>query len=204
MDILKTMMFIHIAKNGGTTIETILDKNKTIMKRDGFTLRNNFFGHKRDVSPWHMTPEMYEHFLKKKYNTDGLNKRFCILRHPIDRYESCQVFSRGGFVKPFDYLINVYSQDFKSVLWDEELVHRMPQHMFLYYRNGTVQCDCAITIEKLNNITKVKKNTERHIKKHEIKDKVNFHKLYHKDFLLWDLASKEKHLCFQPLSFWNY
>lgn len=203
MDVLKTMMFIHIAKNGGTTMEAILNENQTIIRRDSFGSRKHFFGNKRDLSPWHMTPEMYEHFLHRKYDSIGFKKRFCILRNPIDRYESCQEFTRGTFVKPFDYLLNIYSQDFKTVLWDEELVHRMPQHMFLYYRNGTVQCDCAITMEKLGSLTNITRNKSRK-KTYSLKDNVNFHKLYHKDLLLWNLALNEKNLCFTPPIFHSY
>ena len=199
-DILQSMMFIHIPKNGGTTMEAVLKNQQTIISRPHAAIPRNFLSpHSGWVSPWHMPPDMYEEIMKQRYNSKGFEKRFCIVRNPIDRYISDMHWSNWAFRTPFAKLAEMYAQNWAAVRWTEEAVHRMPQHMFVFSRSGHVQCDCIIAIERLKNITSVKKNTHN-IAHSPFELPEGFFALYSADHMIWSAALKNHSLCHQEKS----
>ena len=187
------MMFIHIPKNAGSTIEQLLSKNQSIISRHKERIPGNFMSPSSGWrSPWHMPPDLYEAIYKRKFNTRGFHRRMCIVRNPLERYASCQAWSRNVWHTSMSELASVYSSNWSSVTWNEELLHRMPQHMFVFARTGDVQCDCIVAIEKLKNYTSVHKNSAKHFNSIV---PVGFESLYAADYLLWKEALRNPEVC---------
>ena len=198
-DMLKSMMFIHIPKIAGSTMEAILGKNQLIISRPHPPPPKNFLDSRSGwVSPWHMPPDMYEHLLGRKYNSNRLKKRFCIVRNPIDRYISDMYWSKNRFKTPIAKLAEKYAQNWSAVRWNEELVHRMPQHMFIFSRSGHVQCDCVIAIERLKNVTDIVKNDDKNkMSHHDFVLPHGFFALYSADRMIWSSALQYHDLCYK-------
>lgn len=190
MDVLKTMMFIHIPKTGGTSLEDrFLRKEQTIISRHWPPRGHNW------RSPWHMPVHMYENSYHRPYNSVNLTKRFCVVRHPEDRFLSCRAWS-PTWNRSFESLIDTYRRKQTRDIHTEETLHRMPQHMFVYAPNGSVNCDCVVSIEKLKREFPVTVNNRTHEGGYNFSDA--FYRLYRQDFLLWSAASQSRDFCFYP------
>ena len=180
--------FIHIPKTGGTSLETLLTKEQAIFHRFPKPPSRPW------LSPWHFPPDLYTDHYKLPFGIPAAKKRFCIVRHPKERYLSCQAWSRFRFHKTPESLASDYA-NWAGTKKTEEHLHRMPQHMFVFARTGRVQCDCVIAFEKFAARTKIVKNSRKHV---NVSFPKSFAKLYKRDFELHDSALRAKEFCFRP------
>ena len=180
--------FIHIPKTGGTSFESRLGADQAIIHRFNKPPTHPW------LSPWHFPPDLYEKYYGVKFDRPLHNGRFCIIRDPVERYSSCQNWSKGKFKRSAISLASDYL-NWNSVTPTEELLHRMPQTMFIFDRKGQVQCDCVISFNKLSLFNVPKINSRPH---HHMTMPKEFEYLYRHDALLFSAASKEKNVCYHP------
>lgn len=195
---IRRYMFIHIPKTGGSSIESEKWSN-CILKRHLEVPPLNFWSASSNwSSPWHFPPDLYELRYNQPFNIKYAEKRFCVVRNPIDRFASCVSWSVHHWHTPLTHLLHTYLNRTSPLIhWNEELLHRMPQHMFVWDTHGEVQCHCVVAFEKLSNLTSITRNkSPAHTQKDSLPN--GFHDLYAMDFLLWEDAIASKDLCYTP------
>jgi hypothetical protein len=152
----KNLMFIHIAKNGGTTVEDFFkDNNYLVSRRDkeyeklmeGTNIPCNFF---------HIPPKYSDKINFKNYIT------FCFIRDPVDRIVSEVNFLISSHGRSIDN-INTY---IKEVLSNKnkfsEDCHIIPQSEYIvdYYGNR---------IENILNFNDFNNELKKFIDKYKLK-----------------------------------
>jgi hypothetical protein len=221
LHVLKTHAFIHIPKTGGTTIEALAPGQFSVYKQtqDCCKLGGNpsvpiaLKWCCKPASPWHMVPDLLPRYLNRTVYRLGA-PRWCIVRHPADRWESCVAWSRGPRSEhlngtwfghpatPPAELLRTFSDGRHSVQeWTEELVHRQPQHWYVWDEHGGVQCDCVVAFEKLGTLTDTRKKASAHadtVGAGELPAPLQL--LYKMDAHLWRLAQETDQFCFRPTS----
>ena len=209
------MMFLHIPKTGGSTLESILRASQVVVKQSwwkkGFpshhSIGEHLVGHELHLTatPWHLPPDVVQDVFHHAL-PEG---RFCIIRNPADRYESCVNdwnFRVLGVVEDGDYGKNRTDADVarallsgrSSVVWDHELTHKQPQHWFVWASDGQVQCDCVVAFERIHVLTTKHKHSRgvAHATKTQLPESLA--ELYRADWLLWRLARNSPSLCYRP------
>lgn len=188
----RRMNFIHIPKTGGTTVESLLPKKHALKHRYPKPPSDPW------LSPWHFPPDLYE----DKYNDTFKAPRFCIVREPNERFLSCESWSRGRYHTSATELT---LQALEGRAPSEEMLHRMPQHMFVFARTGRLQCECVVAFEKMGHLVYNNRGTTALIL-NKAKRRVNnatrmpadFAHLYRVDFSLHREALRAWNICYRP------
>lgn len=197
--VLESMMFIHIPKTAGTSIKQQVTTNQTIISRPHPRVPPNFrFAKSGWSSPWHMPPDMYEQMFRKRFNSEGYDQRFCVIRNPVDRYWSDHAWIQGFWNTSLRELSEMYAKDWSAVRWTEEALHRMPQHMFVWSRLGFVQCHCVVPFEYVGNLTSIRTNVARPFRSTTSELPKHFFALYDIDHVLWKRALQDNGYCHRP------
>lgn len=80
----KVILFIHIPKAAGSSVEKILEFNEI---EQSFLIQKK--NHISSISPQHFTNDDYELFFKKNF----FDNSFAIIRDPIERFRSAFIFN---------------------------------------------------------------------------------------------------------------
>ena len=195
MDRLLNMTFIHIPKTGGTTIENSLTSDRAIIHRYPRPPSDPW------LSPWHFPPDLYEQRYLVPYDRPGHKQRFCVVRHPAERYASCERYTKSGFQRPAMSLASDYLR-WHGIEPTEEHLHRMPQHMFVFDRKGHVQCQCVISFDKLGRLLRQVDNKSQGPR--NITMPRDFAELYRHDLVLYEKARRHPELCYNPFVFHHH
>ena len=186
------MTFIHIPKTGGSSIEAQLSAQAAVFHRFPKPPSRPW------LSPWHFPPDLFE----ARYRQTLKPPRFCVIRDPADRYRSCQAWSKN--VSDTKFHLSASEVAVRALEWrkvTEELLHRLPQHMFIFSRSGHLQCECVVAFEKLGLLFKngsVVVNKSIH--KSSVKLPKDFANLYRFDTILHRAALSSRSTCFRPAS----
>ena len=141
------MFFLHIPKNGGSTLEAWLQPRQTVyhtwlQRCNDSRLRQVFhqsWGKPAEmmragwVSPWHLPPDLYRWRCGVEVAPPDIfsSRRFCVVRNPVDRYTSELHWHQGSasiwFPNPPWRLRELLAHSRFAVTWTEELVHMQPQ-----------------------------------------------------------------------------
>ena len=163
---LENLGFIHIAKNGGTSVEKVAKKlhlpwGKRIRSHDEWKATKTIGGkHQACYSKWHIPPRyLNETVYTLKYN-------FCILRNPFTRLISEFKFKQKHpygqidkkfkpFTKYFDYdadglntwIIKGFKR-YRKRKWIHDC-HLIPASEFIFDGNGVRTCHFVLRLENL-------------------------------------------------------
>jgi hypothetical protein len=137
-------IFIHIPKNSGTYIRKTIENNKdNIIVKSYWHVRLNF-----DLA--HIPYVKKDEFIEKniEYNY------FTYVRDPYDRIISAYFYiysrTRKNKISDFkNFVKNVLTKYNFSMIFDSNIIHFYPQHLFVCNENLDVQKN--ITIHKLPN-----------------------------------------------------
>jgi len=216
VDLCRDHTFIHIPKNGGSSIEEECPNTNSILRRVRCLCRRcnkavsdcvhrrfrptpPHFLHGANkrvwLSPWHVPAELYRDIYGEDFSRRH-QPTFCIVRRPSERYASCVAWS-SKFARWKANASRLLFRYQRPAMWSDELLHRMPQYMFVWSSSGAVQCDCIVAFEKLARITKFHKNIRPRNKslKKMPRDFIN---LYRADHALWLRARQSDELCYSP------
>lgn len=192
-DIKRKIIFIHIPKTGGTTIENYM---KTIDK----PIFYGGYGKLKNIIFQHLNYKNYIKFFgKEEYNKFI---KFSIVRNPYDRLISEYYWSKLniGFKsnKTFDYFLNQVEDIVTNRKYNLTIHHNhfIPQYEFICDSNNNIVVDKLFKFEEFNEILKflnekkyntkkeknlnVSKNKEKIILNNNQKKKI--YELYKKDF----------------------
>ena len=164
-------------------------------------------------SPHHMTPDVARDHLSKTFHQNS--PRWCIVREPTARHVSDQAWGwshKGNAttsIKPAWYglrnipsgeLLQIFGQGRRNVTWNEELLHRQPQHWYVWDDDGRVQCECVVAFEKLSLFTTkhLKRSHSSHSNSTGPSYDAALQRLYSLDLQLWKLANQAATLCYTP------
>lgn len=191
---LTNMTFIHIPKTGGTSVEALLTKEQAVFHRYKKPPSSPW------LSPWHFPPDLFEMQYGVSYDRPPRTERFCVVRAPEERFRSCQLWSRGRYLANRTTLEQAYGH-WSRTTPTEELLHRMPQHMFVWTSDGRVQCQCVIAFEKMTRLLSVHLNKRTPSVTNNTE--MNRHwramqSLYRQDESLHMQALRSKQLCYRP------
>lgn len=130
------MTFVHVPKTGGTSVEAFLSARRAVYHRFRKPPSHPW------LSPWHFPADL----LQVRYGMVLDPPRFCVVRDPVERYAWCEAWSNGRFRASANEIAT------QALEWKhptEELLYRIPQHMFVFSRTGELQCECVVAFEKL-------------------------------------------------------
>ena len=194
----KKIIFIHIPKTGGTSIEDVITSHIRKKKNP-----SNLYGVRNGKALQHLTAleiknriDNYDNFLK-----------FVVVRNPYDRliseYYWCQVKGvgkRSG--QSFDNFLKYTSNIVKSGKFDKNIYtdHFIPQYKFVYDENSNKIVDKIFYFENFEEVLKFSakiceshsKSTHRLKNKNKNKIKLNedqksiIYETYKKDFELFN------------------
>jgi len=168
-DIPKKIIFIHIPKTGGTTIESYMEKlNKPIFIGGYGILRN----------------VVYQHFNYKDYikffGHEEYNKfiKFTIVRNPYDRiiseYYWTPINTNLGYKsgKNFDYFLKKVSNIVKNKKYNDTIYHDhfIPQYEFICNIDKKIMVNRLFKFEEFNKVLEFLKNKKYNI---DFKKKLN-------------------------------
>ena len=177
--VIRNMMFIHIPKTGGMSMQALLSRPQSLWQQTARDDRGRFVLDLRALGPrwlskWHLPPDVYMRLTNK--SVDAMmaqhSSKFCIVRDPAERYQSELKWQRTplphakaaangwawaknqrelyGFRLSPEELANTLSLGRFRQTWTEEIIHMQPQHWFVWDEEGRAQCDCVIAFEKLS------------------------------------------------------
>lgn len=206
--VLRTMNFIAVPKTGTTSLEstvaaTSLVKCSVLHCCDWWEKEPHRTACCKRGSPWHLAPDVFRSiFARQKVSMwSGTRKRFCVVRNPAERYASDEAWFR--MTKPYStrplpgQLNSALAHGRFRVAWDEELVHKQPQHWFVWDAEGRVQCECVVAFEKLGQLTRAHHLPSAHGDRGaDLPPELV--ELYKLDRLLWQRALESSRLCFSP------
>lgn len=87
--------FLHIPKAGGTTIERLLPRSRTVIGLTRGFFKQTSKHQATRVIPWHVAPDVYLHLFKRSLPGP---ERFCLVREPAARY--CSLVQWVNFSGP--------------------------------------------------------------------------------------------------------
>ena len=187
------IIFIHIPKTGGTSIESALD---CITKENGYGVVNN---------------KAMQHYNWKDYKNKYQNKfknyyKFTVVRNPYDKVLSDYYWLKNvakididNFQnKNFDQYLSYCEEIVKKKLYNKTKYHDhfLPQHKFIYDDNDNLMINKILRFENFEYITKFIKirykkdvkclnknnNSNKIILNQNQKNKI--YEIYNKDFTL--------------------
>jgi len=185
------VIFIHIPKTGGSSIETSLN-----CKND-----SSGYGTKDGKARQHYTWKDYEKNYLNKYKN---YYKFSIIRNPYTKVLSDYYFLKNeakithnnfqnkSFDEYLDYCKYIYENKLYSTTHYHD--HFMPQYEFIYDNNNKLKVDKIFKFENFEEITKFIKSKYNCIVGHEQKNKVldkiilsekqknKIYEIYKKDF----------------------
>lgn len=135
------LLFIHIPKNGGTSIENFFN----MMGNDSFYGGNSITESGVLYSPQHLTPNLLQKYLGK--NIYDTYFKFSFVRNPYDRVKS-EFFWRqriGEINTDTDFkkwIFNFYSKI------DND--HKLPQYRYIFNDNGDKVVDFMGRVENMD------------------------------------------------------
>jgi hypothetical protein len=193
----------HIPKTGGSSIETNCTNQSCIISR--MERQQLYYTHPvRSVSAWHIPPDKYEEIMKEPFDVED-KPRYCVVRNPKDRFYSCERW-QAAYGDKYDFPWHRSAEQLRRLRLDferkqfstltEELLHRIPQHRFVWSPDCVVQCDCVVAFEKMNVLTTNKVNPGKH-KELNITTPYFLESMYKGDALLWK-AAKDAEFCLRP------
>lgn len=174
------LLFIHIPKNGGTSIEKFFN----MMNKDSFYGTNSITESGILYSPQHLIPNLIEKYLGKDiYNTYF---KFSFVRNPYDRVKS-EFFWRQRIGD-----INI-DTDFKKWVFNFyskiDNDHKLPQYKYIFNDNGDKVVDFLGRVENMNiDFTKLLDTINYPKKEPLLKENINKNK---KNVII-DQETKEK------------
>ena len=135
------LLFIHIPKNGGTSIEKFFN----MMGKDSFYGSNTITESGVLYSPQHLTPDLLQKYLDKDiYNTYF---KFSFVRNPYDKVKS-EFFWRQRIGD-----INT-NTDFKKWVFNFygkiDNDHKLPQYKYIFNDNGEKVVNFVGKVENIN------------------------------------------------------
>jgi hypothetical protein len=186
------LIFIHVPKTGGTSIEKILN------------LRNNYngYGILENKALQHLKWNSYKLFLGD--NIFNNYYKFSVVRNPIDRLISEYYWTplKFGYKsgKSFDIFLNkceeiVNNSKYKKTKYHD---HFIPQYLFLCDKNDKIKVNKIFKFEEFEKINKFLKKYNNNKLEHTVKNKFKknivltsdqknrIFSLYKKDFLLFN------------------
>ena len=176
-DVDKKLLFIHIPKTGGTTIEDNMETmNKPLFKGGYGVLRKVVYQHfdYKDYTKF-FGIEMFNDFIK-----------FSVVRNPYDRiiseYYWTPVVTNLGFKsgKSFDYFLNQLIDIVNNKKYNLTIYHNhfIPQYEFICDSNKQIMVDHLFKFEEFKKILKfLKKNKYNVDFKKKLNDCKNAHKI---------------------------
>ncbi len=190
----KKIIFIHVPKTAGTTIEWMLDMELSL---------ENFYGIENGKALQHLLARD----IKKKIKDYDEYIKFTVVRNPYDRfiseYKWCEMDGHG-FIKceSIDEFLSYVEKVVKRNKYDENVYidHLIPQYEYVYDKKGELLVDYVGKYEELedvfNYMRKNLKVTKEEIyklnetKKYKVilnkEQKDRIYNLYKKDFELFN------------------
>ena len=149
--LLADLFFLHIPKNGGTSVEEVADRRNSARMQ---TYDLHLSEPHPYVSLWHLVPDVYERMSRRSVDAYGPRQRWCVVRRPSDRYASCRSWSAWAHPEWGAYdltsetrLLAEFARGRFGVHWQggggfgiDETVHKQPQHWFVWDARGAAQC----------------------------------------------------------------
>lgn len=204
-DAFSGMMFLHIPKTGGSSVDVLLPPERSLYKRVSAEPTK---WHPPVPSPWHLAPDAFE---RKYHRPDSPLPRFCVVRNPTSRWNSCirWEYARKHFRMPPEALARVYNSTPRpKIRWTEEKVHRQPQRWYVWDGDGAVQCQCVVAFERMMPLLngtivllgrKSGNWTQRRVWANQTEPLPEpLEALYAKDRQLWERALHSKSVCYRP------
>lgn len=204
------LFFLHIPKNGGTTMSSILPQDAQVLKskppnREGAAkLRQwqqqwrNKSGSMRGMpSPWHLPPDLYERVLSEPFPARNRSV-ICVVRDPAERYRSEGAYRVKQHHRSLPLLsfreaatvVAELQRGREQFRLNERTLHLAPQSWFIWAGVGHAQCHCVVAIEKLTMLntqnTAVRQNHRHRSDCAELPESLQ--NLYADDKRLWEWA----------------
>lgn len=194
------LIFIHIPKTGGTTIEEYLNLFQ----------KCNGYGDFNGKSLQHLIGSDIKELLGDDFNNFF---RFTIVRNPIDRAISEYYWNEIGHGfkngKSFDEFLDIVEEKLKGNCQKTYLDHYLHQSKFIYDKNNNILVDKIFRFENFDKIEEFmlknyknnsnkfeKKNVGLVRKKNEIKltvsQKARIYKIYKDDFINFNYQIDEE------------
>lgn len=197
------LLFIHIPKNAGTTIEEIALKCNVKWGRYMLTKHNP-----GEIPEWHVPPRFFSVENNPYHNKDT----FCVIRNPFDRLQSHFKWLYRDNAKQFT------SKQFNTWLSDNLNEHNVfekgghdghlyPQSYYVYDKNHKRTCKHILRFDNLIEDFNVLIDTYKHVGVHHITHSMHYNnsvdtqftitnenihrilQLYRDDFILYDTIS---------------
>ena len=136
------VLFIHIPKTGGTSVERYLQNkfNVNLFKENLYSIHETFNNH----SYQHMTyNEIYNNRIRFNVKFDNLSIIFAVVRNPYERLIS-ELFYRK-FINTKMNAKDVENILIKYIISNNDYDnHKIPQHIFLLNSNGRINPNIKI------------------------------------------------------------
>jgi len=148
----KNLLFIHVPKTGGTSMEMLFQRSGWRIGYLDLNLKGESFNHLRICSPQHMHAKM----LKQQLMLHKFNGTFMMVRHPYNRFRSEYAYNNKVDCDPSAETVESWTRSvFKAYAGDHFILdnHIRPQHEF--YLPGTVVYKLEDGFNKIiQNLTK--------------------------------------------------
>tara|TARA_B100000886_G_scaffold317088_1_gene256121 strand:- start:1739 stop:2350 length:612 start_codon:yes stop_codon:yes gene_type:complete len=195
----KKIIFIHIPKTGGTSIEDIISNGQKKKKKPDY-----FYGVVKGKALQHLTALE----IKDRFDKFDEYLKFVTVRNPYERliseYYWCQIKGIGHkHGQSFDDFLDYVKNIVKVGKFNENkyIDHFIPQYKFVYDNNFNIIVDKIFYFEEfgkiinfskeitnnknIKNIHKLKQNKKKKIKLNESQKSIIYN-IYEKDFVLFN------------------
>ena len=220
LKLLQRMMFLHIPKTGGTSVEDMIPDRSTRKVVEGRGIRW------RKSSSWHLPPDVFATTEAGRLTHVYENQTvFSVVREPRERYSSEVQWRVGrnrtsGALPPLTddrasrSAAMLAARGRWGAMETESLVHLQPQAWFVWAETGAVQSGCVIAFEKATALLPTARmdHTEGRRLAHSLPSPAQsaaeaaarpappplLSALYAIDTLLWAAALASPCLCYRP------